>query len=267
VATQNWCDLGAAALLNLVPSGFATFLLGQVDEAGHILRQESIGAAGTYVAHVTTTVGRTHAATATVSIDATDPVLMALREGLAQARELGWAPGAYEAGMTRSGPLESFGPGGPGTFVRRWEAAAPGTVLVGVAGLPGAAGRAVIVEIGLKAGAALGVEPAMLESVLPVLARRVLMAIGPVPIDSSQWLTARELAILHRLLLGKSVRDIAAEFERSPHTIHDHVKSLHRKLNARSRGELAARSLGYRPESPTGADAIGSPELLSRTEA
>ena len=41
------------------------------------------------------------------------------------------------------------------------------------------------------------------------------------------------------------MREIADALERSPHTVHDHVKSLHRKLNASSRGELIARTLGH----------------------
>ncbi|MBO6514537.1 MAG: helix-turn-helix transcriptional regulator [Phycisphaerales bacterium] len=60
------------------------------------------------------------------------------------------------------------------------------------------------------------------------------------------WLTLREQTILDHLLEGKSVRVIAECIGRSPHTVHDHVKNLHRKLNASSRGQLIARSLGRR---------------------
>ena len=50
--------------------------------------------------------------------------------------------------------------------------------------------------------------------------------------------------VLEQLILGKSVREIAEMIQRSPHTVHDHVKNLHRKLGATSRGALIARALG-----------------------
>jgi DNA-binding CsgD family transcriptional regulator len=69
------------------------------------------------------------------------------------------------------------------------------------------------------------------------------------PGSSISWLTQREQAILDQLILGHSVREIADSIDRSPHTVHDHVKSLHKKLNASSRGELIAKALGYRDQS------------------
>lgn len=59
------------------------------------------------------------------------------------------------------------------------------------------------------------------------------------------WLTERELAVLTELIEGQSVRVIAEKIDRSAHTVHDHVKSLHKKLGASSRGELIAKALGY----------------------
>ncbi|MDF1808903.1 MAG: helix-turn-helix transcriptional regulator [Phycisphaerales bacterium] len=59
------------------------------------------------------------------------------------------------------------------------------------------------------------------------------------------WLTDREHEILDQLILGLSVRQIAENLNRSTHTVHDHVKNLHKKLHASSRGELIAKSLGY----------------------
>ncbi|MFI4898124.1 MAG: response regulator transcription factor, partial [Phycisphaerales bacterium JB059] len=60
------------------------------------------------------------------------------------------------------------------------------------------------------------------------------------------WLTNREQVVLEELILGRSVREIAETMHRSPHTVHDHVKSLHRKLGASSRGALIAHALGCR---------------------
>jgi len=59
------------------------------------------------------------------------------------------------------------------------------------------------------------------------------------------WLTDREHEILDQLILGHSVRQIAENLNRSTHTVHDHVKNLHKKLHASSRGELIAKALGY----------------------
>jgi DNA-binding NarL/FixJ family response regulator len=93
-----------------------------------------------------------------------------------------------------------------------------------------------------------------------------LIAIGPSPTDGNQWLTPREQVILQHLLLGKSVREIAAELERSPHTVHDHVKALHRKLNASSRGELVARALGYIQPETNGSERQQQKDVLLPTE-
>ncbi len=45
-------------------------------------------------------------------------------------------------------------------------------------------------------------------------------------------------------LLGEqlSEREIAAKLERSPHTVHVHIKSIYRKLSVGSRAELRART-------------------------
>lgn len=79
-----------------------------------------------------------------------------------------------------------------------------------------------------------------------------------------QWLTQREQTILDHLVEGKSVRVIAECIGRSPHTVHDHVKNLHRKLNACSRGQLIARALGH-PTPPTQSELLCltiDPELI-----
>lgn len=62
------------------------------------------------------------------------------------------------------------------------------------------------------------------------------------------WLTDREHDILDQLIRGHSVRVIAEQLGRSSHTVHDHVKNLHRKIDASSRGELIAKALGHTPE-------------------
>jgi len=68
------------------------------------------------------------------------------------------------------------------------------------------------------------------------------------------WLDAREprlsprqREVLELLCSGASEKEIAAALEVSIHTVHDHVKALHRAYGVRSRGELMARALGSRP--------------------
>jgi DNA-binding CsgD family transcriptional regulator len=48
------------------------------------------------------------------------------------------------------------------------------------------------------------------------------------------------------LTLGYSIREIAELLHLSHHTVQDHVKHLHSKLDASNRGELVARALGRR---------------------
>jgi DNA-binding CsgD family transcriptional regulator len=251
VATQNWCDQAAAALLPLGRTASAMAMVGQVDEQGRLLqRPEATGVGGVYTAEVTTTVGRTTAAATAMAVDPSDGGLSALRAGVDQARELGWAPLRPAPWTVRAGTPESFGL--PATWRqsplgRRWEAINPSTLVLAAVGLPGPIGeRTLVVEVGISSGVMLPVEAAAVLAVtLPLMARRLIAAIGETTTSSSDWLTQKEQVVLNHLLMGKSVREIAQELERSQHTVHDHVKSLHRKLRANSRGELVARALGH----------------------
>jgi DNA-binding CsgD family transcriptional regulator len=58
-------------------------------------------------------------------------------------------------------------------------------------------------------------------------------------------LSPRQQAVLDALCRGLAEKEIAAELALSPHTVHGHVKELHRRLGARGRGELL--SLALRP--------------------
>jgi len=87
----------------------------------------------------------------------------------------------------------------------------------------------------------------MLEAVLPALRARFLMAFGDASARGGDHVTPSEQRVLEQLVLGRSVVEIAAVLSRSPHTVHDHVKSLHRKFGANSRGQLVARALGHAP--------------------
>lgn len=252
VATQDWCDKAAAALLKIGHPSNALVVIGSVGPDGKVRRVEATGIAGSYVAEVTTTVGRAQAATSVLPMDSREPGLARLRALISQARELGWAPGQLAEGKWRVGLAERIATMQPwtrGPLGKRWESLATGGVLLGAFSIGGADGdRMIIVEIA-RSGVSEGMgvtEEELLSAVLPALGRRAILAIGGADAsDSGQWLTPREQIILQHLLLGKSVRQIAEELGRSPHTVHDHVKSLHRKLNASSRGELVAKALGH----------------------
>jgi DNA-binding NarL/FixJ family response regulator len=88
-------------------------------------------------------------------------------------------------------------------------------------------------------------DAAVLQGALGPLSRRARLAFGSDAVEPVRRLTPREEEVLEHLALGKSVKQIASELRRSPHTVHDHVKSLHVKLHASSRGELIARALGH----------------------
>jgi DNA-binding CsgD family transcriptional regulator len=253
VATQDWCDRAAAALLPIVGSGVALTLLGQIDDRGHIVRQEATGVAGIASVDVSTTMGRAISTTQTLVIDPNDPSLVRVRTNLAQARDLSYSVGPLAPGSIKVGTPDRFASSAHdpmSLLMRRWDAYRLAGMLIGVACI-GPGGRCLVVELGSTSSPAGEPEVAALETVLPVLARRAIMAIGSDPSEAAHWLTAREQVILQHLLLGKSVREIAEELGRSPHTVHDHVKSLHRKLNASSRGELVAKALGYADLNPS----------------
>ncbi len=64
---------------------------------------------------------------------------------------------------------------------------------------------------------------------------------APVLVETTP-LPPRQRAVLEGLCRGLSEKQIAAELELSPHTIHGHVKELHRRYGAQSRGELLAKA-------------------------
>jgi DNA-binding CsgD family transcriptional regulator len=54
-------------------------------------------------------------------------------------------------------------------------------------------------------------------------------------------LTARQRDVLGRLLLGRSMTQVARELGISEHTANDHRKAIYARLGVTSRAELAAR--------------------------
>ena len=60
----------------------------------------------------------------------------------------------------------------------------------------------------------------------------------------TEALNPREVEVLESLTCGKSIREIAVKMHRSTHTIHDYLKSMHRKIGVGCRAELLARASG-----------------------
>ncbi len=88
------------------------------------------------------------------------------------------------------------------------------------------------------------INPAHFSAALSTMAYRAAAAFGTHQSTPIPWLTQREQTILDLLAEGLSVREIAKNIERSHHTVHDHVKNLHKKIGASSRGELISMMLG-----------------------
>ena len=59
-------------------------------------------------------------------------------------------------------------------------------------------------------------------------------------------LSPRMRQTLERLLAGDSEKEIAARLRLSPHTVHVYVKTLYRRFDVCSRGELFARFISRR---------------------
>ncbi|MBS0195536.1 MAG: hypothetical protein JSR77_02150 [Planctomycetes bacterium] len=73
---------------------------------------------------------------------------------------------------------------------------------------------------------------------LCVCARR---AFGHGPFNQTRFLTVREYAIFLAVVKGLTESQIAAEMQRSPHTIRDAMRSVYLKLGVKSRTDLLRR--------------------------
>lgn len=256
VATLDWCDRAAAALSRLHHPCLVAMVLGTVDSRGFLLRVEVAGAAAS--------TGLDGAAR-----PASEAALGALRQSYAQNEWIGWNVGPlaedawFVATASAQGLLASRQ---ESPLVRRWESLGVADVLLAAVAMPGSApGRMMLIEIGAGDAAFRDTsrEQSVLAACLPMLGHRAAGALGTEPGDKHSWLTPREELILWHLVAGKKVPQIAAELHRSIYTVHDHVKSLHRKLGASNRGQLVARALGHlgplnRPLAPE-PDAAGAP--------
>lgn len=256
VATLDWCDGAASALTRIAPPSFACVLIATIEPGGDMIAHEVVGVAGRL----------SHDEGGQLS--ATDRRLSHLRTTADRLRHLGWQPSQEAISGGRCGPLSTLAGGRDwriGPLGVMWGDIEPSDLLVGIHPLGAAErGRCLIAHVApTSPGAVIDEEhAAVLAATMPLLASRALVAIGERRAGASRWLTVREQQVLEQLTLGHSVREIAETLDRSPHTVHDHVKSLHRKLNASSRGELIARALGHLAE-PIDRSQQGKPSAIA----
>jgi DNA-binding CsgD family transcriptional regulator len=255
VATLDWCDRAAAALCDLYRPSVCCVLIATVEPSGRIAELEAAGVSAS-TEETTTAPGGAHGRATPIGwreqvSDTSMSRASSIDEMRCRAERLasvGFCPGESINAEVLCAPISQL-PNGWGwrntPMGPMWAWTGASEVLVGMGRLgTSVAGRSVVVYV---APSSKDGEQTMLrlQSAMPLLMKKALAAIGPQRSSRARWISEREQHVLEQLILGKSVRQIAEEFARSPHTVHDHVKALHRKLNASSRGELIARALGY----------------------
>lgn len=267
VATLTWADQAASVLAHVLPGAGAGLMVGSLDACGFLTQVEVSGACRNQTDWPSDThpyldgVADGFVATAPGSDDG----LAALRNAFIVGEWVGWSLGPITprtlatttAGLAGLRRAES-------PVWKRWSAVeGVADIVAGVSAVPGPGeSRVVLAEIAcpgrpdaelVRADADMAA--AVLEAVLPMLAERIAAAF--VTADRSEWLTEREAEVLAHLLEGENVPDIAAILGRSIYTVHDHVKSLHRKLGASNRGELVSRALGHiKPRAARAAEGV-----------
>ena len=243
VATQDWAERAADALTRIDPGCRVGIIITQLDDTGRLGNAHSAAAHQSDLEARRSQDPKKDSTAARMRLERLSDLGMAIPS---DALTRGLAANAEDLGDWRSGPL-----------ARVWEAKGTETLLLGIAPIGsvtqddgGSLHRCVVAVVSLAPTDARGTRPnaRVLGALLPLLAERAALAM-PAGHEIG-WLTDREQDVLDRLTMGRSVREIAEDLGRSPHTVHDHVKSLHRKLSASSRGELVARALGHNP-SPT----------------
>lgn len=239
VATLDWGDRAASSLIEIASPSRACLLIATIDRSGTIRSHEAAGVA-------------------TSGDPRSETESKASIELLSRAERLSDIGFRLPAVVAEGGSCVDWANnlvGGPTwrdtALERLWGGLETSDLAVGIGPIGLAEpGRVLVAMIGLTGQGEHrprfgSTEIEIFAAAMPRLLARTLMAVGHEKGSTTRWLTTREQEVLEHLTLGMSVREIAETIERSPHTVHDHVKSLHRKLNASSRGELVARALGY----------------------
>lgn len=218
--SPHWCDHVCGAIAAGIPNGMALAMTGLIDETGRVVERELHGAS--------------------TSVGAGSALSHELRDRVRGVRALGVRSGGrWPVVLTLEGGTP-FGPSLAGLGL-------------GVGSTPSRCAALAIWNVGMRQMAVVlrGGDPGeaaeMLWVLMPGIARRAATALGANLLHRRRWLSPLEELVMQMLATGHGVPLIAAKLSRSKHTIHDHVKSLHRKMGINSRAELVARALGRLP--------------------
>ncbi len=232
VATLDWCEQSAHCLATGFPGTVAAIIIGHVSGSGDLTGVEAAGVDATGEFDVSRV-----------------NYLTSVRSEIESIGVLPLASTPKQAISLRELIGESWSSSRVGRIFRPVSCS---DVFVSIHSIPGGEpGRAIVSVVGFAAGRAVAANdfffevPALLWASTEHIAERAAIAIGGQRSTRGRWISEREREVLDLLVLGLSVRQIAEELGRSTHTVHDHVKSLHKKLNANSRGELVSRALGH----------------------
>ncbi len=261
VPTHDWCDRAGAALTRIHHPAVVVSTLGRVDPRGFVTNIELVGVAASDERQA---VASPHADTMlkassqSARADQTAWQMLASERHLNHVKShvlpsewLGWNIGTLNENLwfVSTASQQGLMPGrGPGPLSKRWDWLTPTDVILGAVTVPGgSSGRMLFIEIASNDPnfRESSREQAVLAATLPMLSQRVCKAFGAEAEDRMAWLTPREEVVMWHLVAGLKVPQIAELLHRSIYTVHDHVKSLHRKLNANNRGQLVARALGH----------------------
>lgn len=267
VATLDWCDRAAWAAAALFQPALAVITVGTLSESGDLTVNEVSGVAARLPASAADRARPVKRYS--FGLRGEDSRAGTLRVRAARLKKLGIRYPIEARSQIIAELMEDL-PGGEsvrsGDLPRLWSNLDVDRVLVSVSRLgPADAGRVLITQVTpIQPRTRLTANDArVLAAFTPILLARAELALGTEPTEQTRWLTQREQMVLEHLTLGKSVRQIADDLGRSPHTVHDHVKGLHRKLGASSRGELIARALGH-VASEVGAPITAEPKPATR---
>ncbi len=227
VPTQDWCDQAATAIAELLAEGVGIVRICEVSP--------SAGSTHTWIGGVGTP--------PSFGSDARSLVDLRCRLDATASREwdFGIAPVSLK-GQSRQSTANETGPLEPG-----WRALGIDSLVIGAIAMS-PDGPHLLAAVGSPTASPTQATVESMGAILPLLAEVARNAIGCARRRESDWVTVREQEVLDLLVMGYSVREIASQLSRSPHTVHDHVKSLHRKLHASSRGQLVAMALGRRTD-------------------
>jgi DNA-binding CsgD family transcriptional regulator len=168
-----------------------------------------------------------------------------MEEALLRLRRAAWLPPHTAVDMTRSWATTIDGDAMRRTQAAGWNMSISPFLIVAAAPFGEVCdGYALILAIGTSdSGSARSAMLPTVKALANLLAKRARVALG-CPDKPIRWISPREQQVLELLIEGMSVKEIGETLGRSPHTITDHLKSLHRKLEANSRGELVSKALG-----------------------